>query len=219
MPEDLKLSHKGAKFHSVRSSALLTWPSVAVGYIELAVSTQQLGARVLAGLAITLAGMPLLYAQSAGVANLDSCTSTMLRPVLTEYGVPAGSPPGFSVGLTGRLVDNCSVPVANAAVIVSFSDGDAPIRLSYINDGIYESSFAGNLRVSRDCQQQCDGAQQNPQLPANAAGIGLVEIAQLDVECGSVEIRLAFDHLPQDGVQVRIGLSGGNSGLQPAGSH
>jgi uncharacterized protein (TIGR03437 family) len=68
-----------------------------------------------------------------------SCTPTKLAPVFTLTSNGFAIPTGFPGQVAVKVVDDCANPMTTGDVIVSFSNGDSPIRLVSLKDG----NFAG----------------------------------------------------------------------------
>jgi uncharacterized protein (TIGR03437 family) len=69
------------------------------------------------------------------------CSPTTLAPVFTllqdGFSVPAGFPGQVAV----RVIDDCAQPMTSGSVTVSFSNGDAPIRLTSLKDGTWAATW------------------------------------------------------------------------------
>jgi uncharacterized protein (TIGR03437 family) len=76
------------------------------------------------------------------------CVPTTLAPVFTQlssgFTVSAGFPGQVAVG----VVDDCGNPMTTGSVNISFSNGDAPIRLVSLKDGNWTSTWTPEHSVS-----------------------------------------------------------------------
>ncbi len=69
------------------------------------------------------------------------CTPANLLMVMRQLGSNFSSPVGWPVDLEAQLVDDCGNPALSAAVVASFSSGDAPLALSSLGGGIYSATW------------------------------------------------------------------------------
>ena len=87
-----------------------------------------------------------------------SCTPTKLLPVFTLLGVNFSSPVAWPVDIEAFIVDDCGTPENSGSSIVSFSNGDAPISLTSLNNGQWtgtwtpRNSATANLVVTLNAQ-------------------------------------------------------------------
>jgi uncharacterized protein (TIGR03437 family) len=64
-----------------------------------------------------------------------TCTPSKLVPTLTSIGQSFTVPAGWPVALQAHVVDDCGNPLDTGSVVVSFSDGDAPLSLLSLRSG------------------------------------------------------------------------------------
>ncbi len=69
------------------------------------------------------------------------CVSQTLFPVDRSLGSSFSSPVSYPRQLEVYVADNCGNPVPNATVIASFSNGDPPIALISLQNGIYSGTW------------------------------------------------------------------------------
>ena len=64
-----------------------------------------------------------------------TCTPSKLIPTLTSLGASFSVPAGWPVALEAAVVDDCGNPLNDGSVVVSFSNGDAPLSLTSLRSG------------------------------------------------------------------------------------
>src|SRR5205807_904340 len=109
-----------------------------------------------------------------------ACTPTQLILVATSLSQSFSVAAGWPTPIEVRVVDDCANLFSAGSVIVSFSNGDSPISLSYIGDGRWTGTWTGrntnanvaiNIRASSRDQQVTGSAvfggalQENPTPP------------------------------------------------------
>jgi uncharacterized protein (TIGR03437 family) len=72
---------------------------------------------------------------------VPSCTPTKLIAVDRGLGPTFTAQVGAASGLEVQVADDCGNVVADATVVANFSNGDAPVSLSYLRDGIYTGTW------------------------------------------------------------------------------
>ncbi len=97
-----------------------------------------------------VAGLLLIVANGApSTGNLRvhpdttaTCKPTKLLPVFTLLGVNFTSPVGWPSPVAVQIADDCGVPLKTGSVAVSFSNGDAPLGLSSLQqDGSWSGTW------------------------------------------------------------------------------
>lgn len=84
---------------------------------------------------------PALGSAANPSARLDqttpaaNCTPSKLIPTLTSLGSSFSVPAGWPVALEAAVVDDCGNPLNDGSVVVSFSNGDAPLNLTSLRSG------------------------------------------------------------------------------------
>jgi uncharacterized protein (TIGR03437 family) len=66
---------------------------------------------------------------------VQACTPSKLIPTLTSLGSSFSVPAGWPVALEAAVVDDCGNPLNDGSVVVSFSNGDAPLSLTSLRSG------------------------------------------------------------------------------------
>jgi uncharacterized protein (TIGR03437 family) len=79
-------------------------------------------------------------AQSIADATAAACPS-LLKVVFTELSTGSSVSVGFPGQVEVKVVDDCGVPVVTGSVVASFSNGDAPIELTSLNDGTWAATW------------------------------------------------------------------------------
>lgn len=80
---------------------------------------------------------------SAGPRAVGACTPTQLVPLSTLLGSGFNIPAGWPTPVEVRVVDDCGVAMTQGSVVVSFSNGDAPLSLISLNDGRWSGTWVG----------------------------------------------------------------------------
>jgi uncharacterized protein (TIGR03437 family) len=80
---------------------------------------------------------------TAGVheAAAAGCTPKKLIAVERSLGADFTTQVGAPANLEVQVADDCGNAVSDATVVVNFSNGDAPVSLSYLRDGIYTGTW------------------------------------------------------------------------------
>jgi len=71
----------------------------------------------------------------------DPCTPTQLMPSLVTLGSGFSVPAGYPQGLEAQVFDNCGNPQVNGSVYVSFNNGDAPVKLQSLGNGVWDGTW------------------------------------------------------------------------------
>jgi uncharacterized protein (TIGR03437 family) len=123
--------------------------------------------------------------QANDVRAANGCTPKLLAPVFTQVSSGFSAPVGFPGQVAVKVVDDCATPMTTGDVVVSFSNGDAPIRLVSLKDGNWAGTWTpqnatATVTVTADAsiadqnlkgQVQVRGAlQANDQAPVVGAG-------------------------------------------------
>jgi len=75
------------------------------------------------------------------VTAAGTCTPARLVPVLTSLSNGFEQPAAFPATLTAKVVDDCGNPLTAGAVQASFGNGDAPVSLASIGNGIWTGTW------------------------------------------------------------------------------
>lgn len=75
------------------------------------------------------------------VASANGCTPNRLLPVLTSIGTGFSPPLAWPAPIIGRVVDNCGTPFNTGNVTVSFTNGDPPLSLVALGNGIWSATW------------------------------------------------------------------------------
>jgi uncharacterized protein (TIGR03437 family) len=93
-------------------------------------------------------GIQFVVTASSGAAGktrpLDgggACTPTQLLPSLLTLGTGFSLPAGYPQGLEAQVVDDCGAPQTNGTVFVQFNDGEAPVKLQSLDNGIWDGTW------------------------------------------------------------------------------
>jgi uncharacterized protein (TIGR03437 family) len=74
-------------------------------------------------------------------ASAQPCTPTKLLPSLLTLGTGFSLPAGYPQGLEAQVVDNCGAPQVDGTVFVQFTNGDAPVKLQSLGNGIWDGMW------------------------------------------------------------------------------
>jgi uncharacterized protein (TIGR03437 family) len=160
-----------------------------------------------------------------------ACTPTALYPVFTSFIQDFAVAANWPLPVEVNVVDDCGNPMTSGRVVTSFSNGDAPITLSSLNNGRWQGTWFG--RVVRSNQIVISAAanmdapklagtiaytgtlQNNTGVPSvnpNGVTIGAVSTAQAPLSLGSVisisGINLALSKNPALQLPLATALSG-----------
>jgi uncharacterized protein (TIGR03437 family) len=69
------------------------------------------------------------------------CVTAMLSPSLVTLGPGFSVPAGYPQGLEAQVVDNCGNPQVDGSVYVSFTNGDAPVKLQSLGNGVWDGTW------------------------------------------------------------------------------
>jgi uncharacterized protein (TIGR03437 family) len=72
----------------------------------------------------------------------SGCSPTKLLPLFTQVGFGAAVTFGYPAAVSVKIADDCGQLVTQGSVQVSFSNGDAPISLTSLQDGEWTNSWA-----------------------------------------------------------------------------
>jgi uncharacterized protein (TIGR03437 family) len=81
--------------------------------------------------------------------EISGCTPKALLPVFTLTSAGTSVPAGYPGAVAVKVVDDCGNPMTNGGVIVSFSNGDPPIRLISLKDGTWAGTWTPGHIVSQ----------------------------------------------------------------------
>jgi uncharacterized protein (TIGR03437 family) len=70
-----------------------------------------------------------------------ACTPTQLLPALLTLGAGFSVPAGYPQGLEAQVVDNCGAPQVDGTVFVQFNDGEAPVKLQSLGNGLWDGTW------------------------------------------------------------------------------
>jgi uncharacterized protein (TIGR03437 family) len=74
-------------------------------------------------------------------AGVGSCKPSTLAPVFTQLSAGFTAPAGFPGQVAVKVIDDCGKPMTTGGVIVSFSNGDPPVRLTSLKDGSWAGTW------------------------------------------------------------------------------
>ncbi|HYL76136.1 MAG TPA: hypothetical protein VEU96_18145 [Bryobacteraceae bacterium] len=75
------------------------------------------------------------------VQAVAGCNPKVLAPVFTQISSGFAVPVGFPGQVAVKVVDDCANPMTTGDLVVSFSNGDAPIRLISLKDGNWAGTW------------------------------------------------------------------------------
>ena len=78
---------------------------------------------------------------SARQAASGSCKPSTLAPVFTQLSAGFSLLAGFPGQVAVKVIDDCGQPMTTGGVTVSFSNGDAPVRLTSLKDGSWAGTW------------------------------------------------------------------------------
>ncbi len=91
--------------------------------------------------ALETVGLESVGLENAAPRTAGSCVPKTLVPVFTDiaegFSIPASYPGQVGV----KVVDDCSTPMVDGGVTVSFSNGDPPLRLTSLKDGTWAGTW------------------------------------------------------------------------------
>jgi uncharacterized protein (TIGR03437 family) len=71
----------------------------------------------------------------------QGCVAATLSPSLVTLGQGFSVPAGYPQGLEAQVVDNCGNPQVDGTVYVSFTNGDAPVKLQSLGNGVWDGTW------------------------------------------------------------------------------
>jgi uncharacterized protein (TIGR03437 family) len=85
------------------------------------------------------------------------CTPTTLAPVFTLQSEGFQVPAGFPNAVAVKVIDDCANLMTSGNVVVSFSNGDVPLRLDSLKDGNWSQTWtpqhnAGSVTITTDAE-------------------------------------------------------------------
>ncbi len=134
----------------------------------------------------SLGPAPMLITETSG-----ACTPSKLLPVFTQLGNNFSVPAAWPTPLEATIIDDCGVALGTGNVVVTFNNGDPPLRLNPSVPGVWSSTWPpANSRASvtitlaaTEAQPKLTGTAQisggviaNASVPQVTAG-GVVETA------------------------------------------
>ena len=136
---------------------------------------------------------------SNGTRDSTGCAATTLVPVLSSLVDNFSLPAAWPVSLEATVYDDCGVPFSNGQVVVSFSNGDPPLSLTPLDNGLWDGTwFGGNSRAALELSLDAsapplDGVQTyhgllqpNDSVPAITPGGATGAVGQTAVGAGSI---------------------------------
>jgi uncharacterized protein (TIGR03437 family) len=154
--------------------------------------TLQLGFSNDASAVVDLVSLPAPTASAEGfVATQNICVPTQLVPVSTLFGSGFNIPAGWPTPVEVRVLDDCGAPMTDGSIVVSFSNGDAPLSLVHLDGGRWSGTWTGRNALTpqvtitvtaenrarlRGVYQTTGGVQANTNPPIVASG-GIVNAA------------------------------------------
>ena len=78
--------------------------------------------------------------------TVNSCTPKQLLPALISLGSGFTVPAGFPQGLEAQVVDDCGNMHQAGKVVVEFSNGDPPVKLSSLNNGRWDGTWKTGIQ-------------------------------------------------------------------------
>jgi uncharacterized protein (TIGR03437 family) len=70
-----------------------------------------------------------------------ACTQQQLLPSLLTLGSGFSVPAGYPQGLEAQVVDNCGIPQVDGTVFVQFDNGDAPVKMRSLGNGMWDGTW------------------------------------------------------------------------------
>jgi uncharacterized protein (TIGR03437 family) len=134
-------------------------------------------------LLLVLSAAPSLsYPADRGATS--TCAATKLLPVLTSIASGSVSPVAWPSLVSVQVVDDCGNPISTGSVAANFTNGDSPIALVSIGNGVWQGTWvpqrtSANAAVRVDARmppslsgtvQQTVQVAANPKVPVVAAG-------------------------------------------------
>src|SRR5262249_51148046 len=77
------------------------------------------------------------------------CTPKALAPVFTLIYEGSQLPAGYPGNVAVKVVDDCGNPMTSGGVVVTFSNGDPPIRLDSLKDGTWVGTWVLGYGISQ----------------------------------------------------------------------
>jgi uncharacterized protein (TIGR03437 family) len=124
--------------------------------------------------------------ESSHAAVVAGCQPSRLVMVMQSIGSNYSTPVGYPASLEAYVVDDCGNPAASATVIASFSDGDPPLPLPSIGNGIYSASWT----------------------PANQAAIVTLTVVGLESPLAPATLTISVTSAPNPTPPPSIGTGG-----------
>jgi uncharacterized protein (TIGR03437 family) len=103
-----------------------------------------------------------------------SCTPNQLVPVFNLIGRDFVVPTGWPTPVEVRVLDNCGQALTDGAVTATFTNGDAPLSLSHVRDGIWSATW-----VSRNSSATPTGITATAEVSSPARLTGAVSLTGL----------------------------------------
>jgi uncharacterized protein (TIGR03437 family) len=76
------------------------------------------------------------------------CPSTQLLPSLLTLGTGFSLPAGYPQGLEAQVLDNCGAPQVDGTVFVQFNDGEAPVKLQSLGNGVWDGTWPVGIQAT-----------------------------------------------------------------------
>jgi hypothetical protein len=89
----------------------------------------------------TPAGSAPSGASVRGKADSSGCAPASLSPSLVTLGPGFSAPAGYPQVLEAQVVDNCGNPQTDGTVYVTFTNGDAPVKLQSLGNGVWDGTW------------------------------------------------------------------------------
>jgi uncharacterized protein (TIGR03437 family) len=117
-------------------------------------------------------GSRAVAGKGSGARAAGACMPTRTIPVFTSLGAGANVPAGFPSTIGVRVVDDCGSAMTGGSVVASFSNGDAPLSLTNLQNGSWAASWQPGRQL---------GAGVTINIQANQPDLGLQGSTQLTV--------------------------------------
>ncbi|MBK5293288.1 MAG: hypothetical protein JJE04_16645 [Acidobacteriia bacterium] len=92
------------------------------------------------GVLLSISGASAAPSKNSTLQTDSACVASKLLPAFVTLGQTAIAS-GWPAGVVVNIKDNCQLPMSEGSVVISFSNGNAPLSLSSLKDGRWEGTW------------------------------------------------------------------------------
>ena len=139
----------------------------------------------------------ILTAEPRAARAADGCPPTRLVPALTSVAQSLPITVGFPVPLTAEVRDDCGNAHESGSVMVSFSNGDAPVYLQALSNGRWAGTWPSRSAIASEATLKVEASNQQATLKGDQTLVVGIRARQEPPLVGAVVSAAGFQqHVP-----------------------